>query len=333
MTTVPNEHAYADSPLDLSVIVPAYNESEALAGVIASLRSALGGWGGRWEVIVIDDGSTDDTAAIAAVAGVRLIRHPVNLGYGASIKRGIRAASGRLVCTIDGDGSYVATDILDLLRHCEGYDQVNGVRKMESGTLPYLRASAKWCIRKLCEWVSGKRIPDLNTGLKLFDRGSALDFAWLLPDGFSCSTSLTLAFLCNGQAVKFVPVGYRRRLGCSKFRPIRDSANYLMTGIRVIMYFKPLRVFLPIAAGLSVGAVLKIAFDSATRTTGINDSDIILFVSAVIVAALGLLADLMVSVAKATANASARVADRHEPAASRDPNPIVSAVNRSDPGP
>lgn len=284
-------------PPDVTILLPAYNEAEAIAQVIAEVRAVLDGADIAHEILVVDDCSTDGTAQLAADAGARVERHAMNLGSGAARRTGILAARGRIVVMMDADGSYDPATIPEMLRHFPAFDQVNGARDREMGTLRPLRASAKWVIRKIAEYLAGRRIPDLNTGLKAFKRDVMLQYLWVLPDGFSCVTTMTLAFLTAGHPVHYVPTVYRRRIGQSKFRPVRDTANYLHTVLRMITFFRPMRVYGPVALLLlGIGA-----FMSAYHVFGrpdkpsLEESDIVLLCAGIIVGAIGLLADLIVA--------------------------------------
>jgi glycosyltransferase involved in cell wall biosynthesis len=282
--------------LDLTILLPSYNEQEAIAPVIAEVREALREWPGRWEILVVDDASTDQTARRAAEQGVRVIRRPENGGSGASRKTGTRAARGRLIAMLDADGTYVPSYLPEILSYFPDYDQVNGARTSEQGTLKALRFGAKLLIRKLAEWISGKRIPDLNTGMKVYKRDLMLRYLWCMPDGFSCVTSMTLAFLCNGHPVKYVAVDYRKRIGTSKFHPVKDAAKYFSTMVRIIMYFRPLRVFFPMSAILAVLAGAFCVFHSTRRGhLALEDTEVILTVTSLMVLVIGLLADLIVA--------------------------------------
>jgi len=283
--------------LDLTVLLPSYNEQDAILPVIHEIRDALKDWPGTWEILVVDDASSDATSERAASAGVRVIRRPENGGSGASRKTGTRAARGRLIAMLDADGTYPASHLPEMLSHFPVYEQVNGARTSEQGTYRALRFSAKLLIRKLAEWISGKTIPDLNTGMKIYRRDVMLDYLWCMPDGFSCVTSMTLAFMANGHPVKYVPIGYRKRIGKSKFHPVKDAANYGATVVRLVMYFRPLRVFVPLAIVLGMVAVLDILI-RIIRTHGrlhVAPSDVVLFVGAAVILAIGLLADLIVA--------------------------------------
>ncbi|HOM15876.1 MAG TPA: glycosyltransferase family 2 protein [Thermoguttaceae bacterium] len=241
-------------PYQVTILLPAYNEQEAIAHVLQEVVWAMASTKIHYEILVVDDGSTDQTAEIAEAFArqcqdcpVRVVRLPENRGAGAARKVGIRHARGDVVVMLDADGSYPADCIPELLRYFPSYDQVNGARSSEQGRWPWLRGPAKWLIRKLACYLTGKNIPDLNTGMKAFKRGAMLPWLWVVPDGFSCVTTMTLAFLTNGYAVKYVPIAYRPRIGRSKFHPIRDTAAYVSTVLRMVLYFRPLRIFLPLA--------------------------------------------------------------------------------------
>jgi glycosyltransferase involved in cell wall biosynthesis len=230
------------SRLKLTVLLPAYNEALAIRGVLAEVVEALADEALSYEILVVDDASTDDTADIAQQFAldcwqceVRVIRCPENRGAGAARKVGVRAARGEVVVMLDADGTYPANAIPELLQYFPAYDQVNGARTSEQGTLPWLRGPAKWFIRMLACYLTGCRIPDLNTGLKAFKRDAMLPWLWVVPNGFSCVTTMTLAFLTNGYAVKYVPTPYRRRIGHSKFHPITDTWAYLATVLRIVL--------------------------------------------------------------------------------------------------
>ncbi len=283
-------------PLDLSVVLASYNEEEAVVPVIREVREALREWPGTWEILVVDDASTDRTAERATAEGVRVFRRVENGGSGASRKTGVREARGRLVAMLDADGTYVASHLPEMLSFFPAYDQVNGARTVEAGTMKPLRVPAKWFIRQLAQWISGKRIPDLNTGLKVFKRDVMLRYLWVVPDGFSCVTSMTLAFLCNGRPVRYVAVGYRKRIGKSKFHPIKDTAKYATTVFRMIMYFRPLRVFFPLSVAVGLLALGRGIYDWgwAPHHT-LQESDVILAVASLLILVIGLLADLIVA--------------------------------------
>ncbi len=274
----------------VSVVVPTLNEERNLPIVFGLLPEGL------HEVIVVDGRSTDDTVETA-----RRLRPDVKVvletrkGKGAALQAGFAAATGEIIVMLDADGSYTAADIPAMVAHFPAFDQVNGARTSEEGTMKLLRVPAKWVIRKLACYLARTPIPDLNTGLKAFKRSIMLRYLWVVPDGFSCVTSMTLAFLTNGHAVKYLPTVYKKRIGKSKFHPINDTRRYLATVVRMVMYFKPLRVFGPIALVLFLGAIVKTVTDLAVERHGVQESTIIVYMTAVMVGMLGLLADLIVA--------------------------------------
>ena len=295
--TRPGLEVPADDQRDVQVtiLLPAYNEEAAIAPVVREIRDGMAGAGQPYEILVVDDNSSDRTADIAEELGARVIRRPINGGSGASRKTGTIAARGEIIVMLDADGSYTAADIPELLRWMPEFDQVNGARTSEEGTMKPLRVMAKWLVRQLACWLSRTSIPDLNTGLKAYKRSIMMRYLWVIPDGFSCVTSMTLAFLTNGHTVKYVPTRYRKRIGKSKFHPIRDTSRYLTTVFRMVMYFKPLRVFGPMFLLLFLFAALKTIHDIAEVRSGIQESTIIIWMTAIVVLSVGLLADLIVA--------------------------------------
>ncbi len=285
----------------VSVILPAHNEQEAIGSVLGEIVEVLSDTPIRYEILVVDDGSTDRTAGVAEQFArscwqcpVRVIRCPQRGGAGAARKLGIRQARGEILVMLDADGSYAAESIPQLLAHFPAYDQVNGARTSEQGTLPWLRRPAKWLIRKLACYLTGHKIPDLNTGLKAFKREEMLRWLWVVPDGFSCVTTMTLAFLTNGYAVKYVPTPYKPRIGRSKFHPVKDGLAYLGTVLRMVLYFRPLKVFLPLS-GLLIGAGVAKSVLSFFWTGSMQESDIVVMVAGFMTCMLGLLAEVIVA--------------------------------------
>ena len=290
-----------DPGWQVSVILPAYNEREAIGRVLAELVEVLSDEPLRYEILVVDDGSDDGTPDLAEQFAhtcwqcpVRVIRCPQRRGAGAARKVGIRQAQGDIIVMLDADGTYAAETIPELLRHFPEYDQVNGARTSEQGTLPWLRRPAKWFIRKLACYLTGHKIPDLNTGLKAFKRREMLRWLWVVPDGFSCVTTMTLAFLTNGHPVKYVPTPYRTRIGRSKFHPVKDTLAYVSTVLRMVLYFRPLKIFLPLAGAMIAAGVAK-SILSFALTGSMQESDIVVMVAGFMTCMFGLLAEVIVA--------------------------------------
>jgi len=284
----------------LTVVVPAFNEEMAVGKVVTDVIDGLRKWPHRWEILVVDDGSDDQTSEVARIAGAVVLRRPERGGYGASVKAGIRRAHGEWIALLDADGTYDAAMLPALLELLPAYDQVNGARQCDYGRIALIRMWAKKCISKMAEWISGKRIIDLNSGMRVFKRGIALQCLWALPDGFSASTSLTLSFLCDGRLVAYVPVPYRPRIGSSKFHPVTDTVWFLGTILRMILYFKPLRVFLSLAVVIFLVAVPRSLANSVGPKKGVHDGDVSLFCLATLVFVCGLIAELIVAQRRGT---------------------------------
>lgn len=288
------------TPGMVSIVLPCYNEEEAIVPVMQALRAVMDKLGREYEILVVDDCSTDNTVALAEEHGARIVRHVQNQGSGASRRTGTINARGEIIIMLDADGTYEPKSIPKMLSYFPHYDQVNGARTSEKGTIKWLRTPAKWLIRQLAIYISGHQIPDLNTGLKAYKRDVMLRYLWVLPDGFSCVTSMTLAFLCNGHPVKYVPTPYYKRIGVSKFHPIKDSAKYITTILRVMTFFRPLRVYMPLAGAMIGLGVVKAVVDLIyVKPYTMQESDIILVCVGFLMGAMGLLAELIVAQRKA----------------------------------
>ena len=284
----------------ISIIIPVYNEEEAVGDDLDTIIQTMSGSDVPWEIIVVDDGSTDASAELARQReGVRLIQHPYNRGAGAARTTGLQHARGDVIVMTDGDGTYPNQDIPRLLAHIGAYDMVIGARRMEAGSLKWLRSPAKLFIRLLASYLTGVKIPDVNSGLRVFKKGIAEKFLHIQPTTHSWVGTQTVAFLSEGYAVKFVPIDYYKRKGKSSFHPISDTYNYLSMVVRTIMYFNPLKVFLPVALALIVVGAIKLARDVIYyRSFYVPGVTLMLILTAIQVGAIGLLADLIVKRAR-----------------------------------
>jgi polyisoprenyl-phosphate glycosyltransferase len=285
--------------LDVSVILPVHNERGHLAKEIDRVRAALEASPYSYEIIAIDDGSTDGSGEeLAQIDGIRLMRFAKNRGTGSARKAGTHAARGRVVVWTDVDMTYPNDEIPRLVKEMDGWDQVVGARTTEEGTAKAFRVPAKWFIRKLASYLVETPIPDLNSGFRAFRRDVSLQFLHLLPAGFSCVSTLTMAFLANGYTVKYVPIEYAERAGTSKFHWWDDTKRYLMQVVRMILTFNPLRVFMPLSIGLAVIGLAKLGFDWSTRDFHLSANTLLIFFAALQLFSIGLLADLVVRLSK-----------------------------------
>jgi glycosyltransferase involved in cell wall biosynthesis len=273
----------------ISVVIPAFNEAAAVGHVVAEIRELLHGCDMPAEVIVVDDGSSDDTARIAAAAGARVLRHRNNRGYGASLKTGISAASGEYIVITDADGTYPAEYIPEMLARLENADMVVGARIGRNVRIPAVRRPAKWVLNRVANYVTASKIPDLNSGLRAFRREIALQYFPILPDQFSFTTTITLAMLCDKYAVTYIPIDYRVRKGRSKIVPW-DAGSFLVLILRTAMLFRPIRVFVPVVLFCLLYGFAKMAID-LTHQPNISNSALLAMMSALLILLIGMLGD------------------------------------------
>lgn len=280
----------------VTVVIPAYNEQRAIGDVLNDLQEVMSACHLVYEIIVVDDGSQDKTADIARrCAGVTVIHHRQNRGYGAALKTGLRHAKHDLICITDADGTYPNQCIPALSQrlHDEGYDMVVGARVGANVSIPLVRRPAKWVLGRLANYVAGESIPDLNSGLRVFRRHAAMRFMAMLPDAFSFTTTITLALLTNRYLVDYVPIDYFARVGKSKIRPIQDTLNFVGLVWRIALYFAPLKLFLPLSALLFLAALVWGTFTLVVLGQLADVSTLVLVMTAFQIAMIGLLAELM----------------------------------------
>lgn len=273
-----------------TIIVPVYNESSSIKKTIDGLMKLPG----EYEVIVVDDGSTDGTAEEIKKAGVNSIRHRSNRGYGASLKTGIKNAKYDTIVITDADATYPNERIPELVNiyREEDLDMVVGARTSKRVEIPLIRRPAKWFITKLASYLCGERIPDLNSGLRVMKKEVLEKFVRILPDGFSFTTTITLAMITNNYAVKYEPVDYFKRSGKSKIRPIYDTLNFIQLIVRMVLYFNPLRVFLPLSLPMLLGGIILMAIQ-AILYRNISTIAVTITLSGIQLLAIGMLADLI----------------------------------------
>ena len=288
--SAPSPRVDASRVTSLSVVIPAKNESAGLPRLLAELQPALEQREGLvYEILLIDDGSSDDTAAIGAAAGARVIRHPMSLGNGAAVKRGIREARLEWILLLDGDGQHPPAAIVDLLARAEQhFDMVVGSRGGTGGSLH--RNLANRIYNALASYVTNRPIPDLTSGFRLIRADVMKGFCYLLPNTFSYPTTITMAMMRAGYAVGYEPIQVRTRQGRSHVHVVRDGARFLLIIMRIATFFAPLRVFMPLAV---VMFLLGLGWYAFTYFTGgrFTNMGVLLFTQASVIFGLGLVSE------------------------------------------
>ena len=285
-------------PWSLSVIIPALNEAETIGGIVAGIRRL----DEADEILVIDDGSSDRTAQIAEQAGATVIRHPYNIGNGASVKTGIREATGDVLLFMDGDGQHDPADIPRLLDRMNDYDMVVGARTKEAKVSAF-RSLGNWGLIKVAEYLSGHSIPDLTSGFRAFHRNKILRFVHLLPNRYSYPTTSIMAFLHAGHTIHFEPLSTirKRQADKSHIRPFKDGFRFINIILRVIMMFAPQKIFMPISAAL-LGSGGSLFGYNVIVQHNVNDTSIILLTVGTFTFVFGLLADQIAHIRRELGN-------------------------------
>ncbi len=291
-----------DVSVDVTVVLPCYNEEDHVLAEIDRVTRAMDESGYRYELLVIDDASTDGTLDVVRSAApnyplMRILAFHTNGGSGTARRIGTQQARGRIVVWTDADMTYPNDRIPELVQVLDKDDtleQVVGARTSEQGSHKFLRVPAKWVIRKIAERLTNTEIPDLNSGLRAFRRETSLPYLRLLPPGFSCVTTITMAFLHNQHAIEYVPIGYAKRAGTSKFHFVKDAYRYILQVVRMVMYFNPLKVLMPPSLVLLTLGCGKAGYDIITQPVRLATNTVLIFLTGLIIASLALLADLIV---------------------------------------
>jgi glycosyltransferase involved in cell wall biosynthesis len=284
--------AEADSlaGLSLSVVIPAYNEEAAVRSTVEDVRAHLVPLGIPYEIIVVDDGSKDNTRAEAIASGATVDWNDQNSGYGATLKRGVKRAQYEYIAILDADGTYPARYLPEMLALCRHQDMVVGDRGAAMKNVPVIRRPAKFILNHLASFLADRKLNDLNSGLRVFRRSELIPFLPLLPQNFSFTTTITLCMSCNGKRLIYVPIEYGKRVGRSKIKPI-DFINFIILILRVITLFNPLRVFIPLGLVLFLLGVAKLVYDIVQMN--LSESAIFAFLAAIMIWSLGLIADMI----------------------------------------
>jgi glycosyltransferase involved in cell wall biosynthesis len=289
-------------PPHVTIVLPCYNEEDHVRQEIERICAAMGASGHTYELLAVDDASTDGTLQVLEKAeldfpNLRVVPFRRNGGSGTVRRIGSQIARGDVVVWTDADMSYPNERIPELVTMLDEdvtIDQVVGARTTEEGSYKFLRVPAKWIIRKIAEWLTNQRIPDLNSGMRAFRRDVAQPYLRLLPPGFSCVTTITVAFLSNQHDIFYLPIEYSKRAGKSKFKFVKDAYRYILQVLRMVMYFNPLKALMPLALTLVGIGVVKGIYDIATHPVRLATNTILIFLAGLIIGSLALLADLIV---------------------------------------
>jgi glycosyltransferase involved in cell wall biosynthesis len=288
--------------LDVTIVLPCYNEQDHVILEVERIAQAMDGSGYSYEILAIDDCSTDNTLAVLQEAAPRFPRLRImpfhrNGGSGTARRIGTQQALGDIVVWTDADMTYPNERIPEFVQVLEKdptIDQVVGARTSERGTHKPLRVPAKWLIRKIAERLTGTKIPDLNSGLRAFRRDVSLPYLRLLPPGFSCVTTITMAFLHNQHDLRYMPIEYAKRAGTSKFHFVKDAYRYILQVLRMVMYFNPLKVLMPLALWLLLIGGGKVVYDVIANPVKVATNTVLLIMAGLMIGSMALLADLIV---------------------------------------
>lgn len=275
----------------LSVIIPAYDEAESIADTVQRVRKTMDSAEMEYEIIVVDDGSSDDTAERAAIEGITLIRHPVNAGYGRALKTGIQHARYEWCAILDADGSYPIERLTDLLEYVPRFDMVVGARSGKQYWGSFGKRIARLALLAMVRFIVGVRVPDVNSGFRIFRKDLMLAHSQRISSGFSFTTTLTLAMILDERFVQYVPIDYHPRVGVSKVRMRRDSLRMLQILVQAVLYYNPLKIFLAVCLGcVAVGIVGGLLIGLANALAGLFFLGVAA-VLAILVGVLGLLTE------------------------------------------
>ncbi len=278
----------------ITVVIPVYNEEESIADTIERIQKVSKKIKQDVEIIVVNDASKDNSLQILKkISSIRIVNHPYNLGYGASLKDGIRAATGEWIMITDADGTYPIEDMPKLVEYIPQYDMVVGARTGKEVHIPLLRRPAKWFLGKLANFMAGKKIEDLNSGLRIFNKAKAMEFMKLYPPGFSFTSTITLAFFTNDYTVKYIPINYYQRTGKSTIRPIKDFIGFITLIFKIVIYFRPLKFFLVPSLLLILFGIGYGVYQALTLPTGLGQLPVLAIVTGIQLVFLGFIAEMV----------------------------------------
>lgn len=292
---------------NVSIIIPAYNEGDSIAETVDRVTAIAKAAGLQAEIVVVDDGSGDGTGPKARDGGATTLRHPHNVGYGRSLKDGISAAKNDTIVITDADGTYPIDTIPQLLeRYGDGFDMVVAARtgRVYRGALP--KQLLRWVLKVLVEFTAGRNVPDVNSGLRVFSRSTVMTYFAHLCDGFSFTTSMTLAYMMTGRFVTYFDVPYNERVGKTKVRMFPDTLRTMQFIVEAIVYYNPIKIFVLISFICAVVAIVSLTAGFALRNAGLEIVGAVLVLAAVLVFCLGLIAVLLKQIMDRSQTANTR---------------------------
>jgi glycosyltransferase involved in cell wall biosynthesis len=277
----------------VSIVIPAYNEEAGISASLSNLFSVMKSTDLEFEIILVDDGSKDKTSEIAEGFDVKVIRQEYNRGYGAALKAGIEQAKYDLIAITDADGTYPSNRLPELISFMGDYDMVVGARTGKDVNIPLLRRLPKLILNKYANYLVRYKIPDLNSGLRVFKKETYKKFRNLLPSGFSFTSTITLALLSNSYRVKYISIDYYKRDGKSKIKPISDTINFFKLVSKITLYFDPLRIFMPATLVILSFGIVFLGYD-VFFAENISDKTILVFFMGMQFGLIGILADIII---------------------------------------
>lgn len=288
---------------DVTIVLPCFNEVGHVIEELDRITAAMEESGLSYDLDVYDDYSTDGTRELLAKVAkegtyprMRYFPRQRNGGSGTIRRVGTQQARAALVAWTDADMTYPnerIPEMVKILQEDESFDHLVGARTSEEGTYKLIRVPAKWAIRKIAEYLTSSKIPDLNSGLRVFRREVALPYLHLLPPGFSCVTTITVSFLANQHEVRYLPIDYGKRAGKSKFKFVNDAYRYILQVLRMVMYFNPIKVLMPLALWIMGIGFVKLVYDLIRYDFHVSGSTVLALLIGFQIAALGLIADLV----------------------------------------
>lgn len=297
--------------MDVSVVIPVYNEEKAVRGTVLEMQEVLNKLDLKYEIIIVDDASTDDSVEQIRDLDVKIIRHKVNLCAGARIN-GMKFAEAPIILQTDADGTYPCDKIPEILQRMRHADMVIGARKYEAAKdFKILRTIMKWFIKSFASYLSEKNIPDLNSGLRAYKKDAAMKYVSLYPQGQSIMSTMTLAFLMDKREVEFVEIEYRKRIGKSKFRPVKDTYNYIISVFRTITYFSPFKIVTHLTIIFGIIALIFMIRD-VLFYRNLSDAVVLMMTITVVVFLFGLLFDQVSNIRKELYTEVAKLLHYHE---------------------